>query len=253
MCTLRKLGKKRPEICKLVVKKDGTHPTLRSVDKVLVKKAHKPDWRGEDSQAGGRPHELTKGERRQLVNLVFRERGKAVVTAPYCMKRLPFLRRVTKQTVRNALRAAGLKWLRRRLKTAVLKRYKGPRLEYCAWVKAQRPEFLHKFAYTDGTTFYLARGPAENEGKQRALLGPSVYRMANGKDGLWDENVGPSLYARAQGLPVKIWGMFANGKLFYNVLPTNEARKTTNMNTKRYGHLVRTKFKDWRALMRKHR
>ena len=70
--------------------------------------------------------------------------------------------------------------------------------------------------------------------------------MANGKDGLWDENVGPSLYARAQGLPVKIWGMFANGKLFYHVLPKDKARKTTNMNTKRYGHLVRTKFPYWR-------
>ena len=32
---------------------------------------------GLDSQAGGRPNKLTKGERRQLVNLVFRERGKS--------------------------------------------------------------------------------------------------------------------------------------------------------------------------------
>ena len=70
---------------------------------------------------------------------------------------------------------------------------------YCAWVLKQRQTFLDSFAYTDGTTFYLARGPAENEAKQRVALGPCVWRMASGKDGLWDENVGPSLYAKWVG------------------------------------------------------
>lgn len=247
VCAYRQAGKPRDEICSLVEKKDGTHPTLRAVDAVLEKKAEDPGWRGEDSRAGGRPRALSKAQRRQLTNLVFRERGKAVVTAPFCQKRLPFLRTVTEQTVRNELQLAGLKWLRRRRKTAVLKRHKAPRKLYCTWVKAQAQSFLNKFCYTDGTTFYLARGPAEQEGKQRAALGPWVWRMANGKDGLWDENVGPSLYAKSQGLPVKIWGMFANGRLFYHVLPKDKKRKTTNMNTKRYGKLVRQKFAKWRV------
>ena len=67
---------------------------------------------------------------------------------------------------------------------------------------------LKRFAYTDGTVFYLARSEAELEDKTRLCLGPYVWRMANGKDGLWDANVGPSLYAKAQGKPVKIWGFF---------------------------------------------
>ena len=72
---------------------------------------------------------------------------------------------------------------------------------------------LKRFAYTDGTVFYLARSEAELEDKTRLCLGPYVWRMANGKDGLWDAHVGPSLYAKAQGKPVKIWGFFADGRL----------------------------------------
>ena len=38
-----------------------------------------------------------------------------------------------------------------------------------------------------------------------------------GQDGLFDENVGPSLYAKAQGMPVKIWGFLGNGRLEYYI------------------------------------
>ena len=65
--------------------------------------------------------------------------------------------------------------------------------------------------------------------------------MASGADGLYDDNVGPSLYAKAQGLPVKIWGFFSNGHLLYYVLPAE-----THMNGERYAHLVATKFAEWR-------
>ena len=123
--------------------------------------------------------------------------------------------------------------------------HKAQRLLYCRWLRKQKDAVLRKFAYTDGTTFYLARGPAEATQKQRAALGPCVYRMANGKDGLWDENVGPSLYAKAQGLPVKIRGLFADGQLHYHVLPA-DGRKTTNMNIKRYNSLVKSKFAMWK-------
>ena len=243
---LRQGGAGRLEITRLVKKKDGKHPTVRTVDNILSKKEDDPSWHGEDSRAGGRPAALSKSDVGAVTRLVFRERGKAVVTAPYCMKRLPFLRKVTKQTVRNALHNAGLAWLRRRQKAAVPKRHLEQRKQYCSWVLRQRPAFLKHFAYTDGTTFYLARGPAEQEGKQRAALGTRVYRMANGKDGLWDENVGPSLYAKAQGTPVKIWGLFADGVLHYYVMPSDKKRKTTNMNATRYEHLVQTKFAKWR-------
>ena len=70
-----------------------------------------------------------------------------------------------------------------------------------------------------GCAWYLARSEAELGDKNRAALGKMVWRMANGKDGLLDDNVGPSLYAKAQGNPVKIWGFLANGRLEYWVLP----------------------------------
>ena len=98
--------------------------------------------------------------------------------------------------------------------------------------------------------------------------------MASGKDGLHGENVGPSMYAKAQGLPVKIWGLFANGRLEYYVLPSDGGPKaeakakakaeakakekgkamkkkkkktgTVNMTINRYVDLVRSQFKTWR-------
>ena len=69
---LREAGRTRTEIWKKFTKRDGTHPALRTVDNVLEKKERNPGWRGEDSQAGGRPRELTGDERKQLVDLVFR-------------------------------------------------------------------------------------------------------------------------------------------------------------------------------------
>ena len=74
--------------------------------------------------------------------------------------------------------------------------------------------------------------------------------MANGKDGLFDSNISPSLYVKAQGLPVKIWSFFANGRLEYWVLPADDdpakKQKTTHMNGDRYEWLVTNKFADWR-------
>ena len=72
--------------------------------------------------------------------------------------------------------------------------------------------------------------------------------MSSGKDGLFEDNVGPSLYAKGQGLPVKICGFLVNGHLKYWALPKDpkDAKKTTHMNTHRYGDLVQAKFVDWR-------
>ena len=69
--------------------------------------------------------------------------------------------------------------------------------------------------------------------------------MADGKDGLWGENVGPSLYAHAQGKPIRIWGFLGNGQLHYHVLPADGDR-TTNMNGERYEWLVKNRFAIWR-------
>ena len=79
--------------------------------------------------------------------------------------------------------------------------------------------------------------------------------------------------AKFQGLPVTIWGLFANGRLEYYVLPSDGGRKakakaeakarakakakgkakkkrkqtgTENMTIQRYVDLVNSQFKDWR-------
>ena len=242
-------GIARADIREKVDKTDGTKPSLKAIDSTLAKKRKSPDWRGEDEAKSGRPESLTKDQKKQLKKVVWDNKGKAVVTVKYCKKLLPFLRNVCKATVCKALHEIGLKWLTRRCKTRVPKKSKRRRTAYCRWLLKQKSDFLGRFAYTDGTTFYIARGPAEQEGKRYAALGKCVWRMANGKDGLFDENVGPSLYAKSQGKPIKIWGFFANGRLCYFVLPRDKTKKkykTTNMTIERYHKLITTKFKQWR-------
>ena len=171
ICGMRAAGVARAEIARRVRKKDGKHPHIRAVDAVLARHRAEPLWKGEDSTAGGRPPVLTAPERKQLLKLVFAERGKAKVTVPYCRRRLPFLRKVSEETVRRELLAAGLAYLRRRRKTAVPKESRQKRMVYCRWTLRQSNADLQRYAYTDGTTFYLVRGPAENEAMQRAALG----------------------------------------------------------------------------------
>ena len=128
------------------------------------------------------------------------EVGVSRVTIPFCRKRLAFLRRLSEESVRLALRRLGLAWRLRRCKTAVRNEHRSSRVAYCRWVLRQPQSELNRWAYIDGTTFYLAR---------TAALGRYCWRMANGQDSLADRNVGPSAYAKAQGQPIKIWGCSA--------------------------------------------
>ena len=237
-------GAAREQICTAVTKSDGTAPSLRAVDGVLARKRAEPSWRGEETHSG-RPPALSPTDQEAVVKLVFAERGRAKVTVNYCKKRLPWLRGVSRQTVERALEAAGLRWLRRRGKRLVPRPAKVARVAYALSLKRRWQSTIDRFAYTDGTTFYLARSPDEAQDKKRLALGKHVWRMASGKDGLWDENVGPSLHAKAQGLPVKIWGFFGHGPLHYYVLP-KDGRRTTNMNGQRYYDLVSQRFAAWR-------
>ena len=147
VCGMRAAGATREEIAATVVKKDGSRPSLRAVDAVLAKKRAQPQWQGEGSAAGGRPPALSRSESAQLFDLVFRERGKAKVTVPYCRRRLPFLRKVREATVRRELLKAGLAYLRRRTKTAVPKEWRTKRMACCRWMLQQPAASLRKFAY----------------------------------------------------------------------------------------------------------
>ena len=102
ICGLAEGGFKQEEIVARVKKKDRSHPTLRAVEATLAKARDDPDWRGTDTAAGGRPRELSVDGEKQLVDLVFAERGQAKVTTSYCKRRVPFLRRMSKQATCNA-------------------------------------------------------------------------------------------------------------------------------------------------------
>ena len=238
-------GLKRSDMLAHVQKTDGSEPRLHAIDDVVAKKTANPKWEGESTHTG-RPRELDAKEEKDLVRLVFKMRGKTKVTIPYCQKKLPFLRRVDATTVARALERAGLAWLTRRLKSWVPPEHKEERMCYSRILKNRREATMLRFGFTDGTTFYLARCDNEALQKQRGALGKMVWKMASGRDGLWDANVGASLYAKAQGLPVKIWGFLANGRLEYFVLPMDGPRKTTHMNGTRYNELVQSKFAAWR-------
>ena len=87
--------------------------------------------------------------------LVLKERASHVATTTFCRKKLQALRKVSKQTVCRALHEAGLAWLRRRAKRVVPKPARKARVEY-AKALLRRKSFA-SVAYTDGTSFYLAR------------------------------------------------------------------------------------------------
>ena len=246
----REEGASRESIRKTVLKKDGKRATLRSIDGVLATAHDNPEWQGKDSSAGGRPQELDDKELAKIRKLIHDEVGLAKVTVAYMKKRLPFLRRVSKECVRKTVQRLGFAWRLRRGKAAVAKKYKPERLDWCDWVLKRPQAELNRYAYVDGTTFYLAATPEQSEDKQRAALGKYCYRMSTGEDSLEDRNVGPSSYAKAQGLPVKIWGFFCDGRLEYYVLPkdvTPQGRLTTqHMNGVRYRAMVEKHFATWR-------
>ena len=245
-------GMSRADMVEHVQKPDGGAVPVNTIDRVIAKKRASPEWRGEErAREGGRPQAASPATQVALRKLVFKERGSHKVTVSFCKKRLPALRRVSDDSVERYLHSAGLKWLtrRRRRKSWVPEPHKADRLAFAEKVLRMHASSLGRWAYTDGTTFFLARGEDEAGQKRRAALGPYVWRQATGKDGLYDDNVGPSLYAKAQGLPVKIWGFLANGHLAYWVLPADPEKpkkKTTHMNGETYNRLVTGKFREWR-------
>ena len=136
ICGMRAAGLARAEIVLRVQKKDGKRPTLRAVDAVLARRRVEPGWHGMDSSVGGRRSTLTRAQassvgcaqQQQLLQLVLAERGKAKGTFPYCKRRLPFPRAVSKETVRRTLLDADVAHQRRRSKTSVPKEFRLKRM-----------------------------------------------------------------------------------------------------------------------------
>ena len=236
-------GMRPSEIAKRVKKTNGKLGKVDSVRKTIRKfKRTKGKWDGERKPGSGPPCKLTEKEKADIVKLVFAKRGKAVVTTRYVQQCIPALRRVGRWCISNALHEAGLAWLRRRNKRKLSLKHRQARRKFARWVLTQPSDMWRKVAYVDGTTYYLARTDAEADDKERLQLGKFVWRDAAGKDGIFIDCVGPSLYAAKQGRPVKVWGLLLNGHICIHILPTAEKGVgTAHMNGPRYREMI-TKF-----------
>lgn len=222
-------GMRGAVIANKVFKKDGKHPTVAAVRKLIARAAADTKWQGVQPGGPGRPRTFTASQRTRLVRLVFKYRGQKCVTTKFCRQHLPFLREASRFVVADELKAAGLAWLRRRRKVWIPEEKREARMAYGKSMMKRRARTLKSFAYTDGTTVYLARDDVEEGDQRRRRLGAHVWKMSSGSDGLFSDNVGPSLYAANQGRPVKIWGFFANGRLMYYILPA-DGKSTVHMN-----------------------
>lgn len=225
-----------------VPKSDGSHPSPQAVsDTIDLANANGgSEWDGVVSGDAGRPRSTSSSLDKKITEIVFRKRGSACVTATYIRKVLVAARSVAVRTVQRRIREAGLRWLRRRRKTLLSAAHKQERLEWVVFVFEQAASKLARWAYTDGTSFYLARTAEEHLDKQRAALGTHVWRAANGRDALFEDCVGPSAYAKAQGTCVRIWGLLFAGVLCVYVLP-----KGAVMNAVWYTWLIENRFRLW--------
>ena len=136
-----------------------------------------------------------------MVKLVFKHRANAIVTVSFCQKALPALRKYSRHVLARGLHDAGLAWLRRRKKRFVPAPVREQRCGYARWVLKQKASALSKWAYVDGTTYYLAQSVAQSSDQERKRLGPFVWRESAGRDGLFTDNVGASMYAGTRGPP----------------------------------------------------
>ena len=246
---LREQGVPREEIRDRVRKKDGKPPSVRAVDAVVSRFEQNPDWDGEEHhEAGGRPRHLRPKQEQKIKKILLEDVGKHVVCASYVKRRLPELRKFSNKTITRTFDRLGYGYRYRRSKAAIGQKYKPARLKYCDWLLKQPQGYLNKFAYIDGTTFWLPRTEEENRDKNRACLGKRVWRLKDGSDSLEDGNVGPSSYAKSQGRSVKIWGLLFNGRLEYWLLPEKEEKRqgSESMTGARYNHMVKTHLAKWR-------
>ena len=88
--------------------------------------------------------------------------------------------------------------------------------------------------------FYLDKGPADFEHTQMAALGSWVWKRADGRDSLFQECLGHSAYHKGQGIPIRVFGVLAEGKVYLEILETGEA-----MNEDIYVDLTEDNFAGW--------
>lgn len=107
-------------------------------------------------------------------------------------------------------------------------------------MKYKHASTLKKWAYSDGTVWYLDKSDDDLQHTRRAALGPMVWRKSDRRDALFSDCLGPSSYKKSQGDPVKIWGVLAEGQLHVTILPEGQS-----MNRWWYAWLVEHYFPGW--------
>jgi hypothetical protein len=236
-------GSTYQEIADTVRKPDGTHPCQQTVAATVDRCQAEggSSWDGHVQSTGrGPPRVTSKALDRRIVKLVFKNRGRAKVTVDYVMKKIPSLRKLSRRTVSRRISDAGLAWLRRRRKSLVPAAHKEARKAFSEWVLSRTSATLQRWVYSDGCSFYLAKCASQKESTLRGALGTHVWRMADGSDALYEDVVGPSVYWKAQGTCVRIWGLLVAGFLFVTVLPAG-----VPMNRWEYVKIVAKCFPHW--------
>jgi hypothetical protein len=229
------------KISRIIFKGDGKSRFSESAIKTCMEHLRSdPAWRGHRQEGSAAPRKTTKRQDKQIEDAIYKYRGEFKVTVAWLKKRYMWARALGNTAVEERLGDAELAYLRRRRKFKVGSAYINERLEYCAGVKRKHQASLDRWAYTDGTVFYLDRTAEENEQTQRAALGCMVWRRTDGTDALYADCVGPSAYKKAQGHPIRVWGMLANGKLRIEILDEGDV-----MNKELYSDLVDEKFPEW--------
>ena len=231
------------EISRIIRKDDGRSSwSEQAVQDAMRKLKADPKWRGDRVPGSGAPRKTTKQQDQQIYKEVVGkgQRGDKKITVAYLQQKFLWARQVSIALLEDRLHEMGLKWLRRRRKTKVTKAYLRERVKYCQDVLRKQQASLDRWAYTDGTVFYLDRTQEENEHSQLASLGGWVWRRADGSDAMFQENLAPSAYKKAQGTPVRVWGFLSEGTFYIHVLDQQEV-----MNQEIYEELIETKFERW--------
>ena len=229
------------EIARRVKKSDGkTTFGETAILNCINKLQENPRWRGERAEGSARPRKTTASQDEKIVDFLFEERGKQKVSVRTLKKEFRFLRPLSNSLVEERWHEAELSWLRRRSKSIVEKEYLEDRVQYSHGVKRKHQSTLDRWAYTDGTVYYLDRSEAEYENSKRRALGTHVWRRSDNRDAMHQDCLGPSRYNKGQGVPVKVWGMLASGRLHIHILDEGET-----MNQDLYAELVEDKFEDW--------
>ena len=228
-------------IAKRLLKADGKNLYSESaVYKAMCKLEENPCWRGEREEGSGAPRKTTKKQDSEIIRWVLRMRGERKVTVAIVKKQFPLLRKYGDSLVEERLHDADLHYLRRRKKCLVTEAYLEKRVDYCQGVKRKRNATLEKWAYTDGTVYYLDRSESEHANTVRRSLGSNIWRKSDNSDAMYQECIGPSSYNKAQGIPVRVWGMLACGIIHIHVLDEGEVMDRTL-----YTELIEDKFEDW--------